>query len=236
MEGTYILCTILCFAHLPSRNVFGLIALLWLLVENLAGRTSLFPGRDAVQAHVELLAVVRVCEHGVRYILAPAVVGLLFGAHEAVFQFHCKNAQKITTTLGPPLHRRHKRFSRPCNIVTYSRPVRRIRSGRPCLATRTCPRTRRSAARWGTRFPCPRLRCNCRICCRPSRPDAQSNRYVSDTDSWVADFLQYERMDILFLFLKNEKCGGNKGWGVCEKCANARICINRANITPIWSV
>jgi hypothetical protein len=53
-----------------------------------SGRTALFPGGDAVEAHVELLTVVRVSEHRVRYVLASAVVGLVFGAREAVFQFH----------------------------------------------------------------------------------------------------------------------------------------------------
>lgn len=72
----------------PSSHVLGLVTLLRLFVEHFAGRTALFPGGDAIEAHVELLTVVGVSEHGVRYVLAFAIVDLVFGAREAVFQFH----------------------------------------------------------------------------------------------------------------------------------------------------
>lgn len=75
--------------HSPSGHVLRLVALLRFFVEHFAGRTSLFPGCDAVQAHVELLTVFGVREHGMRHVLAPARVRLLLGTRETVFQFHC---------------------------------------------------------------------------------------------------------------------------------------------------
>lgn len=93
----------------PSGHVLGLVTLLRLLVEHFAGRTALFPGGDAVEAHVELLTVVWVREHGVGHVLATAVVHLIFGAREAVFQFHYTIqryvklwARTITTPLQAP--------------------------------------------------------------------------------------------------------------------------------------
>jgi len=80
--------TILLYKHLPSGHVLRLVTLLRLLVEHFAGRTALFSGGDAVETHVELLTVVWVREHGVGHVLATAVVHLIFGAREAVFQFH----------------------------------------------------------------------------------------------------------------------------------------------------
>jgi len=74
--------------HSPSGHVLGLVTLLRLFVKYFAGRTALFPGSDAVEAHVELLTVVWVGEHRVRHVLASAVMGLVFGACEAIFQFH----------------------------------------------------------------------------------------------------------------------------------------------------
>jgi len=71
-----------------------LVTLLRLLVEHFAGGTALFSGGDAVEAHVELLTVVRVREHGVSYVLTPAIEGLIFGAREAVFQFHYNTHNK----------------------------------------------------------------------------------------------------------------------------------------------
>jgi len=73
--------------------------------------------------------------------------------------------------------------------VSYCRLIRCRPTCRLWRAKRKIPRTRRSAIRWGTRFPCRRPRCSCRICCTPFRPDAQSTRYASDTSSWAAEFL-----------------------------------------------
>ena len=74
--------------HSPSGYVLWLVTLLRLFVKYFTGRTALFPGGDAIETHVELLTVVRVREHGVRHVLASAIMGLVFGAREAVFQFH----------------------------------------------------------------------------------------------------------------------------------------------------
>jgi len=76
-----------------------LVTLLRLLVEHFAGGTALFTWGDAVEAHVELLTIVRVREHGVRYVLTPAVEGLIFGAREAIFQFHYNTHEKDTNYL-----------------------------------------------------------------------------------------------------------------------------------------
>jgi len=73
---------------LASGYVLRLVAFLRFFVEHFARGTSLFPGGDAVQAHVELLTVVGMRVHGMRHVLAPARLGLFFRTREAVFQFH----------------------------------------------------------------------------------------------------------------------------------------------------
>lgn len=85
--------------------------------------------------------------------------------------------------------------------VSYCRPIHYNPTCRLWRAKHKIPRTRRNAIRWGTRFPCRRPRCSCRICCTPFRPDAQSTRYASDTSSWAAEFLRAGTLKVHVILL-----------------------------------
>ena len=85
--------------HSPARHVLWRVAFLVLLVVNFAQGAAELAGLDAVQTHVELLAVLRVRELGVRYRLPVAVRLGLLRTLEPVLQLACRAHKYRITSL-----------------------------------------------------------------------------------------------------------------------------------------